>query len=389
MIGIDEIAFDLNEQLREAKDRASRWPVPFGALPSEALVEIRGLSAQAVQAGRLELAYFLQGIADMSPSSGQDTRTITFRSGKDVDFRLHQLNAPLKLLGCSDLISEGRLPATFDMKSSCEYLLQIVTSADCPLVRYPLLKETPDVVDLPLHEWCGLGSAYALLTNPTGHVGDDLGARNPLDPEMMRLNYSLAVMRYPVSMLAYLDFVDASGSPLLVPSYMGVPLVERSAGQWKSSSLKYGLEELPVVGVDFDCALGYAEWLSSRSDRWTFRLPKDYEWELAARGPGSWLYPWGDHFDRRLANTKEGGMDELREMGTWAGDESIWGIRDLAGNAEEWCAGEGGPSSGPEPVARGGSYYNLAQAARGASRVERKRDYRHNKLTFRMCAEVA
>ncbi len=42
--------------------------------------------------------------------------------------------------------------------------------------------------------------------------------------------------------------------------------------------------------VNWEDARDYPEWAGA----W---LPTEAEWGKAARGPGGWVYPWGDRFD--------------------------------------------------------------------------------------------
>src|SRR5262249_19656935 len=60
------------------------------------------------------------------------------------------------------------------------------------------------------------------------------------------------------------------------------------------------------------------------------------EWEFAARGPASHVYPWGDAFDASLANL-EGATGPVR-VGSYPGGASWVGALDLSGNAMEWVA---------------------------------------------------
>lgn len=50
----------------------------------------------------------------------------------------------------------------------------------------------------------------------------------------------------------------------------------------------------PVLWVSFDEAVHYCEWLSSKSQEWTFRLPTQAEWEYAAVGLSGTHFPWGN-----------------------------------------------------------------------------------------------
>jgi iron(II)-dependent oxidoreductase len=63
------------------------------------------------------------------------------------------------------------------------------------------------------------------------------------------------------------------------------------------------------------------------------RLPSEAEWEYAARGPDSLIFPWGDTFD--LGNTVASANDTA-EVGTKPGGASWVGALDMSGNVWEW-----------------------------------------------------
>jgi formylglycine-generating enzyme required for sulfatase activity len=88
-------------------------------------------------------------------------------------------------------------------------------------------------------------------------------------------------------------------------------------------------DRYPVTGVAFDEAV---DW----SRRLGLDLPTEAQWELAAGGPGSLVYPWGS--DKCQPNVK--GMFRASvpaEVGSRECDRSWQGVMDMAGNVREWC----------------------------------------------------
>lgn len=100
-------------------------------------------------------------------------------------------------------------------------------------------------------------------------------------------------------------------------------------------------QEFPVLYVDWICAMAYSVWLAERTGR-SWRLPGELEWEKAARGVDGRFYPWGDGWNASWVCARE--CHRGRRMPTGVGsfpiDASVYGIRDLGGNAQEWCVDE-------------------------------------------------
>jgi formylglycine-generating enzyme required for sulfatase activity len=147
-----------------------------------------------------------------------------------------------------------------------------------------------------------------------------------------------------------------------------------------------------MVNVSFVQANWYCEWLAERSGL-PIRLPSESEWECACRAGGEGEYSYGDDVERladyasfRSASPFRGGG---YSVATWPIPDTVairranaWGLHDLHGNVEEWCADawfdsyEGAPVDGTAReiegsrwrVVRGGSCRTGPDECRSAHR---------------------
>ena len=105
---------------------------------------------------------------------------------------------------------------------------------------------------------------------------------------------------------------------------------------WNASKYPDGSERLPVTSVSWNDAADYCEWLGKKNGA-IIRLPDESEWEMAARGPEGFKYPWGNDSDRDAFISKESG-GKVKPVKTFSRNRSPFGIYDLAGNVWEWTA---------------------------------------------------
>jgi len=156
---------------------------------------------------------------------------------------------------------------------------------------------------------------------------------------------------------------------------------------------KYNADKQPVIGVTYDDAQAYCQWRNKR-------LPTEAEWERAARGPHSRLFPWGDRFDKERTNTRESKHRQPLPVGSYPKGASPEGVYDMSGNVWEWChdwfdkdyylqtatKNPTGPETGKKRVIRGGGW-TAPHTDMGLRRGE-KPNKTYPSLGFR-CAKTA
>jgi serine/threonine-protein kinase len=137
--------------------------------------------------------------------------------------------------------------------------------------------------------------------------------------------------------------------------------------------------DLPIESIDWLDANAYCAWRGAR-DGCTYRLPTEAEWEKAARGVDGRFFVMGDRFDPTFAKMRDSrpGFGQPEPVGNFPLDESLYGIRDLAGTIRCWAADIHGELTAEEALAhtepegmrieRGGAWVSPTPWCRAASR---------------------
>ncbi len=172
--------------------------------------------------------------------------------------------------------------------------------------------------------------------------------------------------RTEVTNAEYAQFVHQTGHPVPRDETLG----DKEAPYWKpwmNGDPPVGQEQWPVRNVSPSDAEAFAGWLSKR-DSVKYRLPKEEEWEYAARSGGAYkLYPWGDEWQDNRANVD---ATLPRPVGSFSQGASKDGVLDLIGNVWEWTSSTASFYQGKlvsederhQVVKRGGSYRSKARS---------------------------
>ena len=154
-----------------------------------------------------------------------------------------------------------------------------------------------------------------------------------------------------------------------------------------------------MINVDWMGATAFASWRATE-DGLPWRLAGEWEREKASRGVDGRFYPWGEHFDPTWACMRESrpGAPALPpSVFEFPGDESPYGVRNLAGVSRDWChdlwrpdgaARPGGPSAAVVTTQmrlwRGASWLDHAGACRVAGRAWGPATDRFSRLGLRL-----
>ena len=224
--------------------------------------------------------------------------------------------------------------------------------------------------------------------------------------------------REEVTNRRYRTFLQATGHR--VPEHCCDP----SYNLWGGRDLDASRLDHPVVNVDWYDAEAFCRWAGKR-------LPREAEWEKAARGKEGRLFPWGDVWDRARANGAsywaEREFSSTEEAKVWWTEDGATllakkgrqgivtvteqalpqgatpnGLQHMAGNVWEWVAdwydpayyamaperNPSGPGSGDYKVLRDGSWLNHQAFLRSAVRDGSRPTVRNHGTGFRCAQDI-
>jgi len=212
-------------------------------------------------------------------------------------------------------------------------------------------------------------------------MGSDNDAKNE-QPQHEVFLPDYGIGKVPVTNQEYAKFLKSGA-----PEAKGRE-APKKLGWWANNDPPEGKEKHPVVGVSWEDASAYCDWLRRETGR-HYRLPSEAEWEKAARGSDGRRYPWGNDWQEGHCNVAGKGTTavDVYEEGI-----SPYACYDMLGNVEEWCntiwgrdehnndypypyridRREDEPAKANRPdvqrIYRGGSFYDQANEVRSSAR---------------------
>lgn len=171
----------------------------------------------------------------------------------------------------------------------------------------------------------------------------------------------------------------------------------------KLNDFGWGRGKRPIIGVSWDNANAYSDWLSEKTQK-DYRLPTEAEWEFAARGG---IKSKGRKFSGRNDWEKLNISWFQQNFGNNAKTHIVTektaneiGLHDMSGNVWEWCndwygdyprneqKNPKGPKKGVFRVRRGGSNICESKYCRVASRGGSEPEKQHSDLGFRLACSL-
>jgi formylglycine-generating enzyme required for sulfatase activity/class 3 adenylate cyclase len=157
--------------------------------------------------------------------------------------------------------------------------------------------------------------------------------------ELFLTDYQLG--KYPLTNAEYARFIEAGGyqdkSLWTEAGWQEINQKKNQPSYWQDA--RFNKPNQPTIGLSWYECVAYCRWLSAQTGQ-LYRLPTEAEWEKGARGVDGRMYPWGNAFEAKRLNAREGDQKvcATTPVGVYPTGVSPFGLFDCAGNVWEWCA---------------------------------------------------
>ncbi len=318
-------------------------------------------------------SFWLRSNSDTPIVLTQEAGESTLTAVAEIDAIITNTNTPQPPTATAAEVPTATLPPPTGTSSPTVTSTPTLTPTETPL--------TEQIID-------PLGVTMILVPQGPFIMGTD--GRDPWDliarPARLVSLDMYYIDKYEVSNAQYAQcvFDGACDVPLLTGSkmrhsYYGDPLF---AGY-------------PVVYISWYDAQAYCSWRGGR-------LPREAEWEKAARGDDQRAYPWGtDQVDCQHANYWPTGACEgdTTSVKRQAAGASSYGVYNLSGNVSEWVKDWFQAYPGGDPNAakdfgvthhtiRGGAYFDGPNNIRATARRGMNPEEAHSYVGFRCVVDI-
>lgn len=201
------------------------------------------------------------------------------------------------------------------------------------------------------------------------------------------LDHAFAISATPVTVAQFETFVNQTSYQtdaelqnlcIAVNNSEVMPIPD---SYWRNPGFKQSAQS-PAVCVSRNDAKAYTEWLSKQTG-FTYRLPSEDEWEVAARSGSKTSYWWGDTFGSGQANTGWGGTPWSNKSTSpvRAFEPNRLGFYDVVGNVWQWTNDDRG-------LAKGGAWSFSPEMAKAESELFISPSAAANYVGFRILREL-
>jgi len=288
------------------------------------------------------------------------------------------------------------------IKARTAALLAAATAMDPAAVDKPALSWKTS--DKPVELWDGADLPQMVVV-PAGEysMGSPTTEYNHQSYEAplhrVRIAYSFAVGKYPVTVAEFARFVADTGYDAGDSCFTSESGQQpRSGRSWRQPSFPQ-TNDHPAVCLNWNDAQAYVAWLAKKTGR-PYRMMSEAEFEYANRAGSTTTFWWGDDIGKNHANCNGCGSQWDRKMASpeRSFPPNPFGLYDTAGNAWSWMADcwndsyVGAPADGSPWVTgdcttrtvRGAGWSTNYWILRAARRVGDAAAGRHGTVGFRV-----